>query len=77
MKSEWEMRERLIGNTIRLIAKGGFESATTRAITRVESELPDMKLNDVYIYRLFGSKENLYHAAFEVLDKELVRSLSL
>ena len=77
MKSEWEMRELLIGNTIRLIAKGGFESATTRAITRVGSELPDMKLNDVYIYRLFGSKENLYHAAFEDLDKELVRSLSL
>ncbi len=77
MRSEWEMREILINNTVRLIAEGGFERATTRAITHSGANLPDVKMNDAYIYRLFGSKENLYQAAFDTLDKELVRKLSL
>ena len=76
MRSEWEVREILIDNTIRLIAEGGFEKATTRAITKSGMVLPDVKMNDAYIYRLFGSKENLYQAAFETLDKELVLGLT-
>lgn len=77
MTSEWNIREILVENTIRLVAEGGFEKATTRAITHSGAEVPNVKMNEVYIYRLFGSKENLYQAAFEVLDKELVRSLTL
>ena len=75
MKGEQGVREILIDNTIRLIAEGGFEKATTKAITFSGESLPDVKLNEVYIYRLFGSKEHLYAMAFESLDKEFVLAL--
>ena len=75
MKNEQEIREYLINNTIRLIAEGGFEKATTKAIT-YDGEPPlGLKMNEVYIYRLFGNKEKLYTKAFECLDKEFVFSL--
>ena len=75
MKNEQEIREYLIGNTIRLIAEGGFEKATTKAIT-YDGEPPlGLKMNEVYIYRLFGSKERLYGKAFERLDEDFVLSL--
>ncbi len=76
MKSEWNVREILIDNTIRLVAEGGFEKGTTRAITHSGAEMPNVKMNEVYIYRLFGSKENLYRTAFDSLDKELAQKLS-
>ena len=66
-----EIKELLISNTIRLISEGGFEKATTKSITHCGGTLPDFKMNEVYIYRLFGSKENLYEAAFFCLDTEL------
>lgn len=72
MKYEAEVRELLIENTIRLIAEGGFEKATTRAITYSAPMPEGIKLNEVYIYRLFGSKERLYEEAFDRLDHELV-----
>ena len=72
MKKEQSVREILINNTIQLIAEGGFEKATTKAITHVGGHLPDMKMNEVYIYRLFGSKEQLYDVAFSRLDAEVV-----
>ena len=75
MKYEQEVREALIGNTIHLIAKGGFEKATTKAITHDGAALPNVKMNEVYIYRLFGSKERLYAVAFSCLDKEIVYAL--
>ena len=75
MKGEQEIREILIHNTIRLIAEGGFEKATTRAITFSGQPSPDVKMNEVYIYRLFGSKENLYETAFLHLDKKIVFAL--
>ena len=74
MKYEQELRDILTASTIRLIAAGGFERATTKAITQTESTLP-IKINEVYIYRLFGSKENLYASSFLVLDNELVHAL--
>ena len=74
MKNEQEIREYLINNTIRLIAEGGFEKATTKAIT-YDGEPPlGLKMNEVYIYRLFGNKEKLYTKAFECLDEEFVFS---
>ena len=75
MKGEQAIRELLIDNTIRLIAAGGFEKATTKAITFSGESLPDTKMNEVYIYRLYGSKEQLYAVAFESLDKEFVSAL--
>ena len=72
MKAEQDVREILIANTIRLIAEGGFEKATTKAITYSGEALTSVKMNEVYIYRLFGNKEQLYDAVFERLDKELL-----
>ena len=72
MKREAELRELLISNTIRLIAEGGFEKATTKEITYGGGTIPGLKMNEVYIYRVFGSKEALYEAVFISLDNELV-----
>ncbi len=75
MKNEQEIREVLMSNTIRLIAEGGFEKATTKAITH-SGELPsDVKMNEVHIYRLFGSKEGLYSFVFDHIDREIFFAL--
>lgn len=71
MRYEAEIKELLIENAIHLIAEGGFEKATTKELTHCGGHLPDFKMNEVYIYRFFGSKENLYEAAFVRLDTEL------
>ena len=71
MKREAEVRNQLIANAIHLIAVGGFEKATTKELTLCGGHLSDLKMNEVYIYRIFGSKESLYEAAFRVLDAEL------
>jgi AcrR family transcriptional regulator len=71
MKYETEIRELLISNTIHLIAEGGFEKATTKELTHCGGDLPNMKMNEAYLYRIFGSKENLYDEAFVRLDREL------
>ena len=76
MKYESEIKELLIENAIHLIAEGGFEKATTKALTYCGDQLPAVEMNEVYIYRLFGSKENLYEAAFARLDAELSMLLS-
>ena len=71
MKREAEIKELLISNAIHLIAEGGFEKATTKELTYSRGSLPDLKMNEVYIYRLFGSKEALYREVFACLDREL------
>ena len=71
MRYEAEIKELLIENAIHLIAEGGFEKATTKELTHSGGQLPDFKMNEVYIYRFFGSKENLYESAFVRLDTEL------
>lgn len=71
MKHENEVRQLLMNNTIHLVANGGFESATTKELTFCGGSLPDLKMNEVYIYRLFGSKENLYEQTFLYLDREV------
>ncbi len=75
MKGEQDIREILINNTIRLIAEGGFEKATTKAITHSGTVLLNVKMNEVYIYRLFGSKEQLYDTVFDRLDAEFLYAL--
>lgn len=72
MKHETLIREVFIENTIHLIALGGFEMATTRAIVHERAALAEVKLNEAYIYRLFGGKDQLFAAAFDVLDQELI-----
>ena len=76
MKKEAIVQCILIDNAIHLIAEGGFEAATTRAITYSNTNIHDVKLNEVYIYRLFGGKEQLYAEAFEKLDNELFTEIS-
>ena len=71
MKREAEVKELLISNAIHRIAEGGFEKATTKELTLCGGHLNGFKMNEVYIYRFFGSKENLYEAAFRQLDTEL------
>ena len=71
MKRETEIKQLLISNAIRLIGTGGFEAATTKALAYSDGDLPDLKMNEAYIYRLFDSKEHIYEAAFSVLDTEL------
>ncbi len=71
MKREAEIKELLISNTVNVIAEGGFEKATTKELTHYKEKSHDIKMNEAYIYRLFGSKENLYDSAFSHLDSEL------
>lgn len=71
MRHEAEVKKLLVSNAIHLIAEGGFEKATTKELTHCGGSLPDFKMNEVYIYRIFGSKECLYEAAFLQLDEEL------
>ncbi len=76
MKYEPEIRLALVDNTIKTIAEGGFEKATTRAITQNDcNRHAPFSLNEAYIYRLFGSKEGLYAEAFSSLDRELISML--
>ena len=67
MKNEAKIRQQLIDNATRIIAKGGFEEATTKALVSDG----EMKINEAYIYRLYGSKEGLYEAVFTALDDEV------
>lgn len=71
MKHEADVKELLIANAIHLIAEGGFEKATTKALAHHNGSLPGFKMNEVYIYRIFGSKEKLYESAFLRLDDDL------
>ncbi len=75
MKRENEMKQLLIDNAIHLIAEGGFEKATTKELTFCGGSLPDVKMNEVYIYRLFGSKEELFAQAFSRLDREVFSAI--
>ncbi len=72
MKNESVYREVFIANAIRLVAEGGFEKATTRAISMDRKDLDNGKLNEAHIYRVFGTKEKLFAETFALLDNELL-----
>ena len=72
MKNGEVIRDALLNNTIRLIGEGGFEKATTKAIVTIGGDNSSERINEVYIYRIFGSKEALYEEAFLLLDRELI-----
>lgn len=74
MKAKEDIRTVLIDNAIHLIAMGGFEKATTKNLAHYSESMSNFKMNEVYIYRLFGSKEELYQSAFLTLDEEFMQA---
>lgn len=62
-----EIRRRLIGGAIRVIARDGLDKATTKSIS---AEAP---ASEVYIYRYFSDKDDLLAKAFESIDTELAK----
>ena len=75
MKREAEVKELFISNAVHLIAEGGFEKATTKELAFYGGSLPGLKMNEVYLYRIFGSKEKLFEEAFLTLDGEFFEVL--
>ncbi len=63
------VRNRLIENTIRIIAENGFDKTTTKAI------VSGTDINEAYIYRDFSDKEDLFVKVFDQLDEELIAKL--
>ena len=68
MKNERLVRQIMMDNAIRIVAEGGFESATTNAITYSGEDAGEIKMNEVYIDRLFGCKEQIFDRAFEMVE---------
>lgn len=64
-----EIRQALLESTVNAVASVGFEGATTKAIASSKG------INEAYIYRLFGGKEKLFAATFEMLDLELISAI--
>ncbi len=64
-----ETRQRLIEGAIHVIAKEGLSKATTKQISAKTS------MNEVYIYRCFKDKEDLFAKTFDSLDQELASTL--
>ncbi|MBR2615384.1 MAG: TetR/AcrR family transcriptional regulator [Clostridia bacterium] len=69
MKQE-ETRERLIESTIRVIARHGLDNATTKMIGS------EVGINEVYIYRCFKDKIDMFAKTFQSLDLELVSAIT-
>ncbi len=61
-----EIRQKLIDGTIHVIARDGLDKTTTKQIG-IETTT-----NEVYIYRCFLDKEDMFAKAFDSLDEELV-----
>lgn len=61
-----EVRQALMTSTIRVISAQGIQNATTKALS------VDSGLSEVYIYRYFKDKEDLFQQTFDSLDKELI-----
>lgn len=59
------VKEKLIENTIKVIAAGGLDKTTTKAI------VSGTGINEAYIYRFFQDKEDLLIQTFRSLDREL------
>lgn len=64
-----EVRQRLIANTIPVIAKEGLDKTTTKSITY------GTEINEAYIYHFFDHTEDLLAKAFEALDEKLVKKM--
>ena len=62
----YDVQSRLIDRTIIVIAENGLDKTTTKAIVK------GTDINEAYIYRYFGDKEDLLSHVFDTLDEELV-----
>ena len=63
MKSE-DMRLALISSAIHTISEVGIDHATTKLLAT------NAGVNEVYIYRIFGGKEELFKETFTFIDKD-------
>lgn len=63
------IRRALIDSTIHIIANNGLDKATTKHIANRAG------VNEVYIYRAFDGKDDLYMKTFLQLDQELVAAI--
>lgn len=63
MRTE-DMQIKLIKSTIHTISEVGIDRATTKLLAT------NAGLNEVYIYRIFGGKEELFKETFTYIDKE-------
>lgn len=63
MKAE-NMRLALINSTIQTISEVGIDGATTKLLATKAG------VNEAYIYRIFGGKEQLFKETFTYIDKE-------
>lgn len=64
--NQYELHQKLIDSAICVIAESGFDKATTKQIATKAA------LNEVYIYRCFADKEDLFTKTFDFLDNELL-----
>ncbi len=65
MKQE-DIRQKLIQSAIHVVATEGIHKATTKAIAAHSG------VNEVYIYRTFEDKEDLFAQTFALIDSELI-----
>ena len=65
MKQE-ELRQKLMESAIHVVAAEGIHKATTKAIAAHSG------VNEVYIYRTFEDKEDLFAQTFSLIDSELI-----
>lgn len=61
-----DLRQALIDGTIHIVAADGIHKATTKAIATHSG------INEVYIYRVFKDKEDLFAETFAAIDNELI-----
>lgn len=62
----YEVGQKLINKTIKVIANKGLDKTTTKEIVK------NTEINEAYIYRFFDDKEDLLARTFDKLDEELV-----
>lgn len=68
MKTE-DMRIMLIKSAIHTISESGIDRATTKLLATTAG------LNEAYIYRIFGGKEELFKETFLYIDKQFASYL--
>lgn len=64
-----ETRLKLLNGTIHVIARQGLDKTTTKQISL------ETGINEVYIYRCFNDKEDLFTKCFDALDDELAENI--
>ena len=68
MRTE-DMQVKLIKSTIHTISEVGIDRATTKLLAS------NAGLNEAYIYRIFGGKEELFKESFLYIDKQFAAHL--